>query len=762
MGKTSFHFDDDFFEEILNGIPQKQSNDIENEKSGEVNSITTLSPDNKSRLKYVSKSILYTEESRELIINIIKKTKKDEKKKFATHINNKILKSIFKDKEEDDEEDEANEEVVEKGDGLFAKFKAIKKSYDTLQKVTRTVRNVYLIIEQIKFYYENLGEASAISALSSRDKVMREMSVYSDKLFDETINPIMENAILPAASSSLLEFCNRGGIFFKNIVRKYYEFLAEVMPPLVIKSWSKIIGFIPGGKAISAGIDKALGIYTYVKRSIGGSKLAMDILENPDKYIALAAGIWTTGEFLGALYTDDYDGLYKSMTYSFDKLNITGGKLISNLLSPSSRSSLSLSMDIMGKNSFNLYETGVDIFNNEIEDFEKKSKEKFESLHTRQEKFEYTYELITSIYTNGVEYSPWSRMARLMGGMLIRSQNLFDEANEQMYNTVSSFSNIIDQNKRPLNSKDIFNYLKGIVSKTYTIKDFNKGKAKTLKIYPKKNVQKILGNRPHYIAKVHTISQAMRIYKSPNQKEKGKNAIYEKTTKRYIPNIVINGPKDEKLKTLFRLYLPDENVNVSATFNLRYWKNQYGDNGKSRGKKFVDETMRPFTKSVNYNKFADFFNELSKDEKYKLFLDFINEEKYSHFSLIIKKLFGVNNYSGDFINTYFFKYYGKGYDDSKYVKYKTEFLKINENDKNYVGKAQMPIVDTYALNNILIKNGKDFNWMTFLNSDLFVEEFALRRFKGMCVNLHTALKYLNHEIDLKEKELIFTNQKQEE
>ena len=770
MGKTSFHFEDEFFEEILNGIPQNKTID-ETDENPKVNSITSISPDAKSRIKQVSKSVLYTEESRGLIINIIKKSKRDENKKFSKLINNKILKSIFVEKEDEDEEDDANEEVAKNGDGLLAKFKSLKRTYSALNKVAKTTRNVLLIVEQIRDYYENLSNVSVNSALSSRDKVIREMNVYTDKLFDETINPIMQDAVLPTASTTLLEVCNRGTIFFKSIIKKYYDFLSELMPPLIMKAYSYVISFIPGGKAISKGIDKAVGYYLEFKRYYNGSKLAKDIIENPEKYIALAATAWDTGSFLFALYggnetDEDFEKLNKALSYSFDKLNVTGGKIISNLLSPSSRSSLSLSIDILGKNSSNLYDTGFDIFQNELDEIEENANQKIESLQTRQEKFQYVYELMTNIYTKDVEISPWSRMAKLVGGMVIRSQNLFDEVNEKLYDTVSSYSFILDQNKRPLKVDDISSYLTGIVNKTYRVDNFDRGKVKTLKIYPKKKVQKLLDNRPHYKAKIHTISRVMQTYKSPDENKKGLNAKYEKMTKQYVPNIVINAPESQLLRMMFGKYLNDGNVNVSAIFNYRYWKIQYKyENGNQIpiGKRFADETTRPFSKSVSFTKFSEFFDSLHVDEKYKFFLKMINEERFSHFSLMARRLFGYNTYSGKMSDIFYFKYNGKEYNDLKFVKYFSDIWKKNNDEDDYIGKTQMLTINNEALNDLKINiNGQGFTWMNLLNSDLFIEEFSLHRYKGMCVNLETAVKMLNYEIELKKKDGFYSNRETED
>ena len=71
MDKSSIHFRESFFEEILNGIPKEESKD-EILTSVEEGTKTNLSPDNKLRIKNAVKAFLNDEESKKIFINTIK------------------------------------------------------------------------------------------------------------------------------------------------------------------------------------------------------------------------------------------------------------------------------------------------------------------------------------------------------------------------------------------------------------------------------------------------------------------------------------------------------------------------------------------------------------------------------------------------------------------------------------------------------------------------------------------------------------------
>ena len=106
--KTNFHFKEDFFEEIMNGIP---SEDLVNDDKK--NSKVILSTDNKTRFNRVVKEFLRAEESKQIFINLIKKAKKREQINFL-----KDLDLFFFQKENEEESDEDDDEIEEIGEKI--------------------------------------------------------------------------------------------------------------------------------------------------------------------------------------------------------------------------------------------------------------------------------------------------------------------------------------------------------------------------------------------------------------------------------------------------------------------------------------------------------------------------------------------------------------------------------------------------------------------------------------------------------------------
>ena len=115
--KTNFHFKDEFFEELLNGIPSEDF-----EYDDKKNSSVVLSPDNKVRFKHVVKEILSTDESKQIFINLIKNAKKREQAKFLID-----LDLFFLNKDDDEDKDEDDEEIEEIGEK--------EKKQNTLSKI---------------------------------------------------------------------------------------------------------------------------------------------------------------------------------------------------------------------------------------------------------------------------------------------------------------------------------------------------------------------------------------------------------------------------------------------------------------------------------------------------------------------------------------------------------------------------------------------------------------------------------------------------
>ena len=138
MDKTSIHFRDNFFEEILNGIPDEDSRD-EIIEIAEKGTKTNLSSDNKLRINNVVKAFLHDEESKALFINIIKNAKNREKINWFKKFNLNFLNSLKEDEEDKDDEDELAEEIVdeEKSKGTFSSFRELKKKYELIEKMRK-------------------------------------------------------------------------------------------------------------------------------------------------------------------------------------------------------------------------------------------------------------------------------------------------------------------------------------------------------------------------------------------------------------------------------------------------------------------------------------------------------------------------------------------------------------------------------------------------------------------------------------------------
>ena len=248
MDKSSIHFRESFFEEILNGIPKEESKD-EILISVEEGNKTNLSPDNKLRIKNVVKAFLNDEESKKIFINTIKNIKNREKTKWINQFNLKFLVILKENEGDQDEEDDFVEDVAdeEKSKGFLSSFRDLKKKYETIEKWKERQKRLRRMIYILKDSYVFLNNITFASLFGSKTKLVRDMNTQLYSLF-HTFKPNFIDPLLYSGAHSLSSIVNLITKEIKNKVSAYYSLLEELMHN--VAEDLIITGVTRGGKSI--------------------------------------------------------------------------------------------------------------------------------------------------------------------------------------------------------------------------------------------------------------------------------------------------------------------------------------------------------------------------------------------------------------------------------------------------------------------------------------------------------------------------------
>lgn len=473
--KTNFHFKDKFFEEILNGIPQEDF-DYDDKK----NSSVVLSTDNKTRFNRVVKEILSSEESKQIFINLIKNAKKREQAKFSKKLDLFFLKE---DKEEEDknEDDEEIEEIGEKEDkqNILSKVLDAKRKYDKLKKLSRKKDNFLKLINQIRSVYFALSAVSVAGTLAVRNKTLREMHGYMDPFLNNNFMPFMIDVVYPSITTSMLNLAMDTTDKLKEIIKSVYDgfrdFAAEIIKTIfTLMTLGKGKALYLAGQALAGVAEVADNtgenfekrVYKILRRALPRElKIAAYILEygykgiktyvdNPDLFKNAASTFFI---LFGSLDENARAKIDLKLQEKVKKINTKGEEIIKKIRHPSDTT---IDLVDMTKDftdiGIDLYNTGKDYVGDELNNFETNIQNIIDDKSSTQDKFELTYRLMANSYFGYVELSPWSRAARLIGGIVKKTSRLFGNLHDRLKESNEIHEGIYYSNGKIANLEDYF------------------------------------------------------------------------------------------------------------------------------------------------------------------------------------------------------------------------------------------------------------------------------------------------------------------
>ena len=685
MGETNFHFKDDFFEEILNGIPQSEEDKKDYLKKIEKNAKTSLSPDNKTRINRVTASFLTSEESKKAFLELIKNSKKREQEKFLKEIKKSIL--ISKMEIDDDVEEEITEEVSaeeNKSGGVFSKALEMKKKYQNIKGHAKTARKIMVMANLIKETYETLSNITTNNALKAKDGVVRKMNKTTNDFLEGNIGGLFHNVILPSSAKSITTIMDTIKTKFDKALSKFNIYLYEAVS-VAMKAFTLIVlSIAAGGGALAAGatISSAAGaaswgytissvimdmgsgdisprkLFDAIVKAVGGKVLnianllekggeaiysiweAREKIKNSYKYISMGVGA-----FLGH-YGEAEKELNDRLQDVGKSLSLMGDEIIDSYTNKDGLS-LTENFQMASKVSHDVFEEGSLLIKQEFRGLDAKIKFKVDEMTSMQDKYNFAYEVISRSYFKGVEMSPWSKSARLIRKFVKYLHNSFIDIYEPLdtiVNNQSHFYNskgqIVDLSKYI--SKIISNFENGVV---VTTRD---GKKRDLKLKRNKKREPLSKNpsNPDKFFKINIYTkQSVKSRYNFNASESILTSSSYKNV--YEPVLKIQNPSKKKLnfKSDF-IFLNGKNTNL---------------------------------KKISFENPKSSFYDL-KNIKNNIFYDKINEEKTSPKIIFLRELFDYKikeNVYNSGSNIYFDEDFHGKYIDSKYMKY-FSFVTITE------------------------------------------------------------------------------------
>lgn len=777
----TFHFKDDFFEEILNGVPKEDVSESQKESS-----VVTLSPNSKTRVKYVAKAFLSSEESRRVFSSAIIKAKQKENKALIDKFSIVLFKEKVEDSKDKDEEEEAIEEVAEeKSSGPLSKIIALKAKFEKLKRLGKKGRNILNHINSIKAYFLMIGSMSFASAISNRNKIIRTLNDNFDGFLDDTIYPFLNNGIIPTLTSTMFNLFGKIRKFSDDMLDRYYALLEgalEILFEINLKVLQAGISILPGGAGAALAMEECWRAYKITKmlqrRAKGYEMLfhaGIEMIKNPEIVMeVLKGGKSTLFAFLGKMDKNAQEKIdqlinlgikqsQKAGTDIIDSLNKNDGADISKLIS-NSGSIIGTADDVFG---------GLkDIVNDKIDEFVNV----FDKNTPTYKQYKYAYNLISQMYFKGVDYSPWTKMAMNLNNMLIFVNDKFEKTYEKWGQIVNSNTGFVNTENKVLSVDDLKNYFLRFIGdeKNHVYMTIKTPKGKKVLVNDKKKRGSELKKIDKMIISVKTIERIS--YNKSNFTKMGGQYVPE--IKFYLSHLTKNLflEKSKKYLTLKGDYY-ERRVSVSKDGNKTYTVKKIDSVTN------YHKLMSPSNKKVTLN--DESYTQFSNGIPLK-FLKSINEKHYSPRGLILNKLFSPFHYkkmNGNDINNSFKSYIKVNKKDIDYLTNNSIYIDKTFDGTNYADERFALYADDYniyekgikddelitetGLGNVRLfklksgfdKGYRDYNlstpqeikfeikmdgtsnitWIDLLSSEVLFENYSTKRFEMMNDNLNKSI-----------------------
>lgn len=729
-----FHFKEDFFEEILNGVPQKDIS-IDYEKNTKVN----LNPNSSYRVKHVAKAFLSSEESRNVFSSLIKEAKKKQSKNLLGKLNIKLFEEDVEDDIKDDEEEEI-ENIAEgsKKSGPVDKIMALKKKFEKLKEIGKKGNKVLYHIRAIKSYFAVLGMTSFSSAVANRNKIIRDMNENVDKVMDDQINPILDDAIIPSLTTTLFSMTGKTKGFIDDILEKYYKFLDVILGLIIEKEVTKALSYVPYLGPVLKIYEKGKSLYKKGRRLYRKSKgvramedVAEEIIENPEMAREVLKG-GVTGFFALFGHIDENGqkkidlGIKAMIKTSKDK----GNEIIQNLSNNSSDKNLIAETGDLfatGKNVLGEFKTIADNKINEmIYAFDEKT--------PKHQKYEYVYNILRTSYFKELEYSPWSKCAMNLNNMVLFVQKRFDDMFDRFQNKISAYAGFVNKKNQVLTIQDLGKYIKKFNSKGARIIIEKGGKEISLK-----RVKKTF----NHVNDDYSLFIKAKTYSNFSRKDGKYNIEFE-------PCVRIHVPLSLKLKYHDKKY---DKIN----FPVKYFKREYDEKGNMITKELKKrEIYFQMSKIYSPKTIKKIECDTAIITNPKFFIKEINKKYYTIRGKVLNKLFSPFTFyridnkfiENDYWNVKVSKNDAKLVDDGVML-FDKNFDGINYDDKKYTRYTQNYDVDisvTTKYNDIYDKDSFDYLDNPFFRNDAIIHRSSIDSFKEEKIEIkrtQTELKWMN-------------------
>lgn len=754
---NSFHFKDDFFEEILNGVPQKET-PIDYEK----NTKTNLNPASAMRVKHVAKAFLTSEESKNVFSSLIKTVKRKQSKNLLGKLNIKL----FEEETEDDikdEEEENIEDIAEsrKQKGPVDKIFELKKKFEKLKAASKKVKKIKTQISLMKSFFLALSMKSYSDIISDRNKILREMDENFENVKEKNIDPILNQAIIPSLTTTLFSMTKKTRNFLDDLLSKYYNFMENILGFIIEKEVVKAASLVPGLGAVVKTYDflksrykKARRMYRKAKGIRAVDDIAEEIVENPEIVKEVMKG-GVTG-FLALFGHIDENGQKKidaGIKQMIKASKNAGTDIINNLSNSTSENNLSTEdIGILFQTGKNALNEGRTIVNNKIDEMVAI----FDEKTPTHKKYDYAYKLIVSSYFKGVEHSPWTKAMMNLGNMVLFVEKHFNNMFEKLKFRVESNMVFLNKSENVITASDLTKYFKKICGEEGSFIIVKKGN-KEIRINGRNKVLKSENKLPLFV-KAKTIAK---IYKDGR-------------SKRYVmdfnPHIRFYFSYDLKEKYLQR---DISKINFSS-----YYYERRNKNNNYINKKIDNEEKTSF--EVTYGKNLNYKETKIKYRGQSLicdklemgisnkFLNAINEKHLSLRGRLLRNLFTPFTFGGSQSNNFDTKIskenasfikdgtiaYNKGdinnYDDEKYTRYVKNYSTpvsrdvMNENRSFF---HSVGLINKRDLNSLsddvkldVIMGKTELKWIDILSAEMIMENYSITRFKNIIYNFQTIEK----------------------
>lgn len=666
MGETNYHLKDDFFEEILNGIPESEEKRQEYLKNIEKNSKTSLSPDNKTRIKRVAVSFLSTEESKKAFIELIKNVKKREQNRFLKD----IKKSIFLSKIENDEgvEEEISEDIEKeenKSGGLFSKAMDLKKKYQTIRNYKMAVFKIKKMATAIREVYEYLSGISYNDALKTKNGIIEKMNKTTNEFLEGNFGGLFHTVIVPTIFNVVFTFVDdfkrkvdNGLSKYYNIVKLFFKAGTKFVIAKVMKFASKIaFKYERSARAVEEITWKAMNALDSIDAETGNFDLDKfyklnDPAKKIEHSIAFKKAIGYFGAGVGAyfgFYDVPEEEINRGLNLLCEKIERRGEDIINKMNNKDERS-FSDKFQLGARVAHDVYEEGSILIHQEYENMGDVLMNKFDNSISTQNKFNFVYEVISNSYFKKVDLSPWSRSARIITHFVKYIHNSFKNIYEPLDKIVvnqsyfyNSKGQVVDVHKHIKNIVD--NFEKGVVVTT------SNGKKLNLKL--KKNGRKST------------------IKKSSNEEENAKYFQIDIKTKRSIKKSFEIDVKNNssKLLSFENNFKPVVKIKTPKNKTLNF-VSTFIDVSKNKVEKNIHKSKKYNFEEVGLtSSFYESLNESVKSKKITSLMKFFNGMNFDSLNLTnISSIYYDENYNGNYNDSRYMQYYTTNSYDNVYNK----------------------------------------------------------------------------------------------